>query len=468
MKILCCFLFISTLWAQSPLITNVYQRKFVSLNGKWNCIVDPYECGYYDYRREPFDRRQEPPKEAFFMNAIPKNKIELIEYSFDKSETLLVPGDWNSQSEKLLYYEGTIWYRRLFDVCKQSHKRYFLYFGAINYETIVYLNGKRLGSHVGGFTPFNYEIPDSLLREKGNFLVLKVDNTRKAESVPTLQTDWWNYGGITRDVLLLEMNETFIQDFYLQLSKGSLSQAEGWVQLNGSRKKQKIKICIPELNILHLANSDSNGLATYKIELKRPVLWTPHNPKLYEVIITAETDQISDLIGFRTIETQGTEILLNKKPIFLRGICIHEEIPHRKGRAYSREDAQLLLGWAKELNCNFVRLAHYPHNEHMVRLADELGLLVWEEIPVYWTIQWENSETLKNAKTQLNDVITRDKNRASVIIWSVANETPVTPHRLIFLKELISYVRLKDGARLVSAAMEVELSKRKRKCFSCS
>jgi hypothetical protein len=148
------------------------------------------------------------------------------------------------------------------------------------------------------------------------------------------------------------------------------------------------------------------------------------------------------------------DILLNGKPIFLRGVCLHEEAPVRGGRANSRADALTLLGWAKEMGVNFVRLAHYPHNEHMVREADRMGILVWSEIPVYWTIQWENPATLENARNQLAEMIARDKNRAAVAIWSVANETPLSDARLSFLKNLVSHARSLDPTRLLSAAME--------------
>ncbi|HKS09515.1 MAG TPA: glycoside hydrolase family 2 TIM barrel-domain containing protein, partial [Pyrinomonadaceae bacterium] len=165
-------------------------------------------------------------------------------------------------------------------------------------------------------------------------------------------------------------------------------------------------------------------------------------------------DRVSDRIGFRSIETRGTEILLNGRPIFLRGVCLHEEAPLRGGRANSREDALTLLGWAKELGANFVRLAHYPHNEFMVREADRMGIMVWSEIPVYWTILWENPATFENARNQLSEMIVRDKNRASVVIWSVANETPLSDARLTFLKNLVSHARSLDSTRLLSAAME--------------
>jgi beta-glucuronidase len=114
----------------------------------------------------------------------------------------------------------------------------------------------------------------------------------------------------------------------------------------------------------------------------------------------------------------------------------------------------MLLGWAKELGCNFVRLAHYPHNEYMIRLADEMGMMVWEEIPVYWTIRWTNPVTFANAANQLKEVISRDKNRAATIIWSMANETPVSPERLAFLKNLTDTARRYDPTRLISAALE--------------
>ncbi len=140
--------------------------------------------------------------------------------------------------------------------------------------------------------------------------------------------------------------------------------------------------------------------------------------------------------------------------MFLRGISLHEQAPLREGRAHGQADARTLLGWARELGANFVRLAHYPHDEHTVRLADELGLLVWAEIPVYWTIDWESAETLADALGQLSELVTRDRNRASVIIWSVANETPPTAARLRFLRELVGRARQLDPTRLVSAALE--------------
>jgi beta-glucuronidase len=430
---------------QTALITNPGGRTTVSLDGQWRTIVDPYETGYYDYRYQP-------GANGYFKDAKPKSKSDLIEYNFDTADTLKVPGDWNSQRERLLLYEGTIWYRKLFDHQKKPGTRLFVYFGAANYLADVYLNGQKLGRHEGGFTAFNFEITD-LVREQGNSLIVKVDDKRHREGVPTLNTDWWNYGGLTREVKLIETPTAFIEDYFIQLQKGSRNHVAGWVRLNGAAAGQKITVRIPEAMVEQTVTADTKGYAEIGFDAK-VTLWSPDAPKLYDVEIEAGADQVREQIGFRSIETKGPDVLLNGKPIFLRGISIHEEAPFRGGRAFSDEDAVTLLRWAKELGCNFVRLAHYPHNENMVKEADKLGLMVWSEIPVYWTILWENPETFANAANQLNEMITRDRNRASIIIWSMANETPILEPRTTFLRNLAERARQQDPTRLISAALE--------------
>ena len=433
---------------------DVFARQTTSLNGRWHVIVDPYDTGYFNYRLQAYDASAKPSG-GFFLDRQAKDKTDLVEYNFDTSPTLDVPGDWNSQDQKLFYYEGSVWYRTRFDANKSApDHRLFVYFGAANYEADVYLNGQKLGKHIGGFTPFAYEIT-KLAKEKNNSLVVRVNNQRHADGVPTLNTDWWNYGGLTRDVLLVETPATFISNFRMWLKPGTTNTIEASVQLDGADKEQTVKISLPTLKLATEMEADTNGFAQFELSTPSLPLWSPEQPTLNDVEISSGDDQLKDRVGFRTITTGGTDILLNGHKVFLRGICIHEENPLRGGRAWSEDDAKLLLGWAKELNCNFVRLAHYPHNEHMARLADEMGIMVWEETPVYWTIQWTNAETLANAKKQLGDEILRDQNRASVIVWSVANETPVSAARTKFLKSLVDEARALDGTRLVSAAMEV-------------
>lgn len=445
--------------AQSPLITNTHNRVSQSLNGQWKYIIDPYQNGYFDYRYTPFDQKKgDAYLGGYYADAQAEGESDRIEYNFDTAEEIYVPGDWNSQKEQLLYYEGSVWYRKTFSVEKiDPKKRYFLYFGAANYEAHVYLNTKKLGTHIGGFTPFNFEITD-LLQAGDNSLVVKVDNTRKKEAVPTLNTDWWNYGGLTRDVKIIEVSRNFVRDYQIQLNPQNPNEIIGYVQLDGTDFKGDIAVTIPELKVSRTFKADAQGRATIRISDVKAELWSPDNPKLYTLEVGYQQSTLKDQIGFRTIRVDDNKILLNGAPIFLRGVCLHEENPLSGGRAFSREDAQLLLNWAKEMNANYLRLAHYPHNEYMARLADEMGILLWEEIPVYWTIDYENPATLKNASQQLSDLIKRDNNRASVIIWSVAIETPVNPVRTEFLKKLAATARSLDKTRLVTAALEVHSS----------
>lgn len=457
--LLLVLLFLANANAQSPLITSVPNRKTVSLNGRWQYIVDPYETGFYDYR---FKERRENDREAYWNTDVQTNKTDRKEHGYIDKYSLNVPGDWNSQAPQFLYYEGTVWYKKSFDFTKSNaSNRVFLYFGAVNYRADVYLNGKKLGAHIGGFTPFDFEIPDSVLKPKGNFLVVKVDNKRGAEEVPTVNTDWWNYGGITRDVSVIEVPQTFVQDYSIHLKKSvagtkpSTKNAvvEGWVKLN-RQTSGNVTVEIPELKI-RKSFAVNDSVVPFAFTVPSVQLWSPESPKLYDVVISAITDNIKDKIGFRTVEAYGKSVLLNGEPIFMRGISVHGEIAQQIRRAHGNEDARLLLGEAKALGCNMVRLAHYPHDESMTRMADSLGLLVWSEIPVYWTIDFANREVYQKAERQLTEMITRDRNRASIIIWSVGNETPISPVRTDFMHNLISAAKALDSTRMISAALEV-------------
>ena len=429
-----------------PLLQNVLSRSTVSLNGSWHYIVDVQEEGYYDYRMKPTPW-------GFFQNAKPQKPEDLIEYDFDKAPVMQVPSDWNTQDERLFFYEGTVWFKRAFQWHRNGNRRTLLYFGAVNYDTYVYVNGKLAGHHVGGFTPFNFDVTD-MLREGDNFVVLKVDNKRHAEAVPTQIFDWWNYGGITRDVLLVDVEPVYIEDYNLQLVSLEGRLLSFSVQLNKPLSGQQITLSIPELKIKKTLTTDAEGKAALSMKAK-PILWSPATPKLYQVDIQLGSESIRDEIGFRIVETRGKQILLNGNPIFLKGISIHEEKPNGGGRANSTADAHTLLSWAKELGCNYVRLAHYPHNEYAVREAERMGMLVWSEIPVYWTIAWTNADTYRNAERQLTDMIRRDHNRCNVIIWSIANETPHSDARDQFLSRLSQKARSLDATRLISMAMEV-------------
>jgi beta-glucuronidase len=439
-----------SLYAETgELIQNSDARSSISLNGEWHVIVDPYETGFYYHRYE------EKP-DGYFRNVKASQPSDLIEYDFAKSPTLNVPGDWNTQDDKLFWYEGTVWYQRDFSVQKASGKHYILYFDAVNYTAVVYVNGEKVGRHEGGFTAFQFDVT-AVLKNGGNFVVVKVDNRRERDNVPTVNTDWWNYGGITRPVKLLELDASYVADYLVQLHPQKDDTISGWIQLGGDDEHQYecVRLQIAELGIDRILKPNDAGYVAFQIEAI-PELWSPENPKRYEVQLSYGDAVLSDRIGFRRIAVEGEDILMNGEPIYLRGISIHEESPSREGRAWSVEDARTTLTWAKELGCNFVRLAHYPHNETIIRMADEMGVLVWSEIPVYWTIAFEEDYVYDKAEQQLTEMIGRDKNRAAIIFWSVANETPKNDARYKFLDRLVTRTRELDSTRLVTAALDTQ------------
>ncbi len=432
---------------------NVYARQTQSLNGDWDYMVDQQEQGYYDYRMNI-------NRWGYFLNAKAQRPSDLVEYNFDESPSMHVPGDWNTQLAELFLYEGTIWMKRDFNYTPVEGQRLLLYFGAVNYEAIVYVNGKKAGRHEGGFTPFCFDVTD-VVKEGKNFVIVKIDNKRHQDNVPTRIFDWWNYGGITRDVMLVSVPETYVEDYSLQLDKnvnGKKRTLNFSLKLNQPVAGQEITVSIPELKIKQKFVTDAKGEilnSQFSILNSKLQLWSPETPKLYQVEITTDNEKIADEIGFRTIETRGKQLLLNGKPLFLRGVCAHEETAYTSRRCNSTEDADTLLSWARQLGCNFLRLAHYPHNELAVREAERQGFLLWSEIPVYWTISWQNADTYKNAERQLTDMIRRDHNRAAIIIWSLANETPHSDARDVFLSRLAKTARSLDNTRLISMAMEV-------------
>ncbi len=439
-------IFLTSSAKEVPLVGNIPGRQTASLNGDWHYIVDVQEEGYYDYRMNP-------TRWGFFRNDKPRRPEDLIEYDFDKAPTMQVPGDWNTQDQQLFFYEGTVWFMRRFNHQPKAGHHTLLYFEAVNYDAHVYLNGNHLGHHVGGFTPFNYDVTEQL-HEGENVVIVKVDNKRRKENVPTQIFDWWNYGGITRDVLLVDVEPVYVENYSLQLESLEGCQISFSVKLNCEEAGHEVTLAIPELRITKTLTTAADGTASCFMKAK-PELWSPDHPRLYRVDITLGGNTMTDEIGFRTIEARGKQILLNGEPIFLKGISIHEEKPNGGGRCNSTEDAHTLLSWAKELGCNYVRLAHYPHNEYAVREAERMGIMVWSEIPVYWTIDWTNFDTYLNAERQLSDMIQRDKNRANIIIWSIANETPHSDARDNFLSRLAQKARSLDDTRLISMAMEV-------------
>ena len=452
MKKILSFIVLScaVLSAYGSALVNVYGRQYRLLNGRWDAIVDLYDQGG---RMKVYENRQ------------PEGETDFYEYAFDGGLRLEVPGDWNSQNPELKYYEGTVWYGRHFDAEPQQGKREILYFGAVSYRCNVYLNGRFIGSHEGGFTPFEIDVTDDLKRGD-NFLVVEVNNRRTKDAIPALAFDWWNYGGITRDVMLVTVPDNYVHDYKVQLDKHKPDLINIEVKMSEPVAGQSVKVEIPGLKKRFEAVTDENGEVQGAMNVKNLKRWAPDAPVLYDVTVTGGDDRVEERIGFRNIEVDGTRILINGEPRFMRCISFHEEIPQRMGRAFSKADATMLLSEARDLGVNMIRLAHYPQNEYTVRMAEEMGILLWQEIPIWQGIDFTDAGTLEKAKGMLTEMISRDRNRGAVGFWGVANETKPGEARDAFLRELLSTGRAIDTTRLYVAAFDLVEFDRDRKVFS--
>lgn len=419
-------------------------RSKESLNGSWNYTVDQYDTCL---RQRWFD-------EIYYDeegNTLP------VDFSFEQWESMMLPCCWNMTDRKYQIYDGSMVFTRKFTYEKIKEKeRVILKIGAANYLCRIFINKKYAGMHRGGSTPFYLDITEYLERE--NRIIIQADSTRRHNQVPTENTDWFNYGGIYRDIELIRLPDIFIKEFKIALEPGSEFKKICAHITMSEKIDTTAMLTIKELGISEkIPIADGVGSLDF---FAAPALWSPSTPKLYDVVVECMDDRITDRVGFREIRVDGMDIVLNGEPLFLRGVSCHEE-SITNGKALTDEERRENIRIAKELGCNFMRVAHYPHNERMAQIADEEGILLWEEIPVYWDIEFDSEDTYKDAENQLREMIVRDQNRASVIIWSVGNENPDTDERLRFMSRLAACARKMDSGRLISAACLVNNEKNK-------
>jgi len=442
-----------------PLLVSADMRDGLDLSGPWHYSVDPFRAGLAGFHGETPGESQQRYLDLDIAKAMKDDNRAMYEFDLARSPVTTLPSSWLTEAPELRYYQGLMWYQRTFPAPAARKGRYFLRFGAANYSTVVYLNGKPVGRHEGGFTPFAFEVT-KLLRAGDNQITVGVDAQATEATVPPPVTDWENYGGITRPIRLISTPDTYVDDAWVRLTRDGQLAVDA--HLDGVQAgNHAIRLKIAALGVDLAGTTDAKGNWRTTVAAPRALVrWSPEQPKLYDVTIASGDDQWRDRIGFRTIEVRGPDILLNGKPIFLRGISLHEEeLGAEPTRAMTPAAARALLSEIKDgLHGNYVRLAHYPHSEVMTRLADEMGIIVWSEVPVYWRVAWSNPDTLATARNMIAENIIRDRNRASIAIWSVANETPVTDARNTFLRTLVSDVRKLDDTRLVSAALLTERS----------
>ena len=414
-------------------------RQTYSLNGEWHYAIDQYDTCLRQkwYLEQYFDKDG---------RSLP------VDFSFQDWPTISLPCSVNTEKPELFWYEGPLVFTRTFswDMQENMGKKVFLRIGAANYFSYIFLNGKYICKHEGGSTPFMWDVTEYL--EKGNRILIVSDNTRNHLFVPTENTDWFNYSGVYRDIELVALPTEYLKDLKVNLVPHSdFSQIR--IAAETSADSGIVTVEIPELQIA-TSMEIQNGKGEIVVEA-RPNLWSPETPILYDVTATFGQDKVVDRVGFREISVEGRDILLNGKKLFLRGVSVHEDSQFT-GKALRDEERLTIIRTAKELGANYLRLAHYPHHENMAKLCDEQGILLWEEIPVYWAIAFDNPATYNNARNQLEELMCRDFNRASVIIWSVGNENLDSDDRFRFMGNLADFAHQYDNTRMVSAACLVD------------
>ena len=450
-------------FGQQPLQTLLvgvdHRTDVTSLDGDWHYLVD------YPPFRSLYTGTGAINDRGYALNSHPNitSGPHNDEYDFATAPTLKVPGDWNTQVPQLFSYEGVVFYERDFDVEPKPGTRTFLHIGAANYRSHVWVNRKRVCDHEGGFTPFDCELT-AVLHPGSNFVVIGVDATRLQDGIPSVGYDWYNYGGLTRDVSLVSVPTVFIDDYDIHLAHGLAwqpgnTELTGYVHVLDAPVGTPVTIDIPEAGARTTVNTGADGNASFSVKAVRLTLWSPETPKLYKVSLSSGADKLTDDIGFRDIRVDGTRILLNGKAVFLKGVNLHAEAPIRGGRTDNDQDVATMFSYLKDLNANFVRLCHYPHDERMTRTADREGIMVWSEVPNYWDLSFKKPEVYAKSATMLNEMMRRDRNKASVIMWSIANETGNRPDRTKFLSDLAAQARRLDPSRLITAALNTDTRK---------
>ena len=412
----------------------VRNRPRMSLNGEWRFVTDLFDEGL---RQQWFC---DLPSDAYSFS-VPRD------HDWGDWQRTPVPSCWNMQKSEWRYFEGSCWYTREF-LCPSLSpgEQVYLRIGAANYECRLFLNSQFIGAHRGGATPCFFHLNPYLQTQ--NLLHIQVENRRRPERVPMHHIDWFNYGGLYRDVELIVVPKVFIRDFRMALVRDDIETIIASVTVSGP------SLSVARLQIAELGIDTNIELSAGHGSLRiaaTPQLWSPQDPKLYRVEVSAGDDRIVDQVGFRTIQARGRNIFLNGNPLWLRGICCHEDDVHL-GHCSNDEDIRRRFAAVRELGANAVRLAHYPHHERVAEIADQEGILLIEEIPVYWAIDFNNPDTLADATNQLRELIRRDWNRASVVFWSIGNENADTDERLAFMQALAQTVRREDPYRLIIAA----------------
>lgn len=411
-------------------------RKNRSLNDKWGFFAD--NMGAFGLKRS----------RNVFEGLKPSEDDRALEYDVDAFEQISVPGDWNTQKKEYYLFEGFGWYTKRLQLTAaelgaiEAGERLFLRLDGVNYGVDIWWNGEKIGSEELPFLPLSFELERAQLQES-NLLVIRVDARRQAHRIPAERYDWFNYGGLIRGVRLVTTPATFIaQAAYHSTviidSQDEASVIDGCysVVCNGlsADSSYTLALSIPELGF-----KQRYAVTTGEVELSikglKARLWEPGQAQLYRSTVTLYqdgrvVDRIAQQVGFKQIEVVGTQVLLNRKPLFLKGTAYHEErLGKQGGKPRNLGDVRQLIDLAEDLGSNFLRLAHYPYDESWLQECDARGLLVWDEIPVYWEITYDDERTSRIIHNSARRMVEVSRGHACMLCHAMANETWELPGR---------------------------------------
>lgn len=410
-------------------------------------------------------------------NYTENNTDQITELSNELWKKVDLPHTWNQYDvidQEPGYRRDASWYEKDLEITGNNLNRYILYFEGSNISTQVYVNGQKAGEHIGGYVGFEIEISDYIKLNSKNKISIRVDNSYNPDIIPSQKNDFFIYGGITRDLWLLKLPHSHIQKTKISTASVSNEMAETFVEIKFSGLDNKEKYSI-SYEILDPTNNQkiisdkipvktANAVTTINLKpIKNPKLWSPDSPFLYKAIFKLYEgnnliDQTEEIVGYRWFEfKENGPFYLNGKRLLLRGTHRHEEHAGY-GAAMPNSLHYQDMKMIKEMGANFIRLGHYPQDPEIYKACNELGLIVWDELP--WCRGGMGEETWqKNTKRLLKEQIENNFNHPSIFFWSMGNEVYWMPDfdngddpiRLNnFLKELNDISHQLDPNRMTS------------------
>ncbi|MBQ9784574.1 MAG: beta-glucuronidase [Clostridia bacterium] len=404
-------------------------RRTQSLDGAWSFRKDPLDCG---------------KRTAWYLG---------IPYG----HTVAVPSVWNTE-KGLLTYEGVAWYEKKFHTAGGCLR---FCFGAVMTEAEVWLDGVYLGAHYGGFSQFDFIVPDVASGE--HRLCVRVDNRFGAQSIPQTWVDWYHYGGIPRGVSVETLEGICVLSNRLEYTlSDDLTRAEcrTVVELYNAKKRQgstTVTVCVNGQTVSTDTAVVKGGkraeIALTPFTVENVKLWDIGAPNLYNVSITTDTDDLCDRVGFRHVEVKDKTVFLNRKPVEFRGVNRHEEHPEF-GFAFPLSLMKRDIDLALEMGCNAIRGSHYPNSQEFVDLLDESGLMFWSEIPI-WGCGFSDEAlgdkvVVKRGLEMHREMVKYYYNHPCIVIWGMHNEIH-SYHKAAYAMSKCYYEFLKanGGNRLV-------------------